>query len=60
MLEDGFAADGFYEHVAEELPAEGVIIDVRETKRDGQVVRARVRQVDAASSLPIAAVEIPT
>jgi hypothetical protein len=58
MLVDGFTADGYYEHVADELPDEGAIIDVRDTQAPDQVIRARVRHVDERNPLPIAAVEV--
>ena len=58
VLDASSTADGYYEHVAEDLPEVGAIIDVRDTRDHGQVIRARVQHVDRGNSLPIAAVEV--
>ncbi len=55
----GDAVDGHFDHVNDDFPLVGAIIDVRNRRERGSpAIRARVQHVDASDNLPIAAVEI--
>jgi hypothetical protein len=55
---EGDAMDGFYQHLAEELPDESAEIDVRDGRDRTRVLRARVTRIDEDNVLPIAAVAL--